>query len=43
MFAGTLGPDDRVRTTQLEMGPGRTKAISEHIENGNTAAEVLRG
>src|SRR3982751_364243 len=41
MFAGSLGPDDGVRAAQLEMRARRTIAIAEHIEYGDTAAEVL--
>src|SRR5262249_43820381 len=41
MFAGSLRPDDRIRAAQLEMRTRRTIAVAKHVENRNTASEVL--
>src|SRR6185503_2145681 len=41
MFAGSLGPDDRVRAAQLKMSTRSTIAITKHVEDRNTASEVL--
>src|SRR5215216_4010647 len=43
MLARALGPDNRVRTTQLKMRPCSTIAIAKHVKYGNTAPEMLRG
>src|SRR6185437_15096021 len=41
MFTGSFRPDDRVSAAQLEMCTRRTITIAEHVENRNTASEVL--